>query len=212
MSVQAVNWALSAKRTGPLPAETRLVLLVMADRADQHGRNVYLAASTIAAKLGTTERSVRRHFSTLRERSLIVPGDPEKIPEKIAHNRRPVIYDLPINTKATPDRNVTPVAEPPAWLDEPEEDPWASMAVDSCPDTNVIPMRRPGVTPMTPRGDRAVRFGVTAVSANPVVDPPSIPISSRQHVLFSWVRRVIDALDLADLSDDMDAATRRRFA
>ena len=212
MSVQAVNWALKVKNTGPLPAEARLVLLVMADRADKDGRNVYLAASTIANLLGTTERSVRRHFSTLRNRHLIVPGDPEKIPEKIAHNRRPVIYDLPINGKVTPDTAVTPAPEVPAWIDEPAEDPWASMVADLSPDSNVIPMRRPGVTAVTVRGDSAVRFGVTAVSANPVVDPPSIPNGSSHHVLSSWVRRVIGALDLTHLSDGMDAATRRRFA
>lgn len=215
MSFQAVEWALDAERTGPLAAETRLVLVVMAERADRHGRNVYLAAATIAERLGTTERSVRRHFSTLRERSLILPGDPEQIPEKIPHNRRPVIYDLPIKSKATPDRNITPAAEPPAWLDEPQEDPWASMVAAFSPDSNVIPMHRPGVTPVALRGDTCGRSGVTAVSANPVVKPPKNRKNSSHH---SYSPKYAGTFSrLADwlsgwLGDDMDAATRRRFA
>ena len=46
MSYQAVQWALNANRTGPLAPETRLVLVVMAERADQKGRNVFHAEVT----------------------------------------------------------------------------------------------------------------------------------------------------------------------
>ena len=212
MSFQAVEWALDAEKTGPLAAETRLVLVVMAERADRHGRNVYLAAATIAERLGMSERAVRRHFSTLRQRSLILPGDPEQIPEKIPHNRRPVIYDLPIKKRPTPATSVTPAEEPPAWLDGHDEDTeWASMEA-LCPDSNVIPIRRPGVTPVALRGDTCGHSGVTAVSANKVSNPPKIRMNSPHHVLSSWVGRMIGALDLTNLRDDMDAATRWRFA
>ena len=51
MSHQAVTWALDASATGPLPAEARLVLIVMANRPHAHRRNVYLTARTIAFKV-----------------------------------------------------------------------------------------------------------------------------------------------------------------
>ena len=215
MSFQAVEWALDAEKTGPLAAETRLVLVVMAERADRHGRNVYLAAATIAERLGMSERAVRRHFSTLRDRCLIVPGDPEKIDAKIPHNRRPVIYDLPIKKRPTPATPVTPAEEPPAWLDEPTDyDEWASMEA-LCPDSNVIPIRCPGVTPVALRGDTCGRSGVTAVSANPVVKPPKNHENSSHHSYSpkyaGTFSRIAEAL-AGWLGDDMDAATRRRFA
>lgn len=154
MSHQAVRWATDAKATGPLPAEARLVLVVMADRADAKGRNVYLSASTIADRLGTTTRSVRRNLHTLRGRNLIVGGDPEVIPDHHRHDRRPVVYNLAM-TAARGDSNVSP----------------SSAAEDAPrPDSNVIPFGRHGVTAVSARGDSSVRHGVTAVSPKTVLE------------------------------------------
>ena len=152
MSHQAVRWATDAKATGPLPAEARLVLVVMADRADAKGRNVYLSASTIADRLGTTTRSVRRNLHTLRQRNLIVGGDPEVIPDHHRHDRRPVVYNLAM-TAARGDSNVSP----------------SSAAEDAPrPDSNVIPFGRYGVTAVSARGDSSVRHGVTLLSPKTV--------------------------------------------
>ena len=211
MSVQAVKWALDVEQTGPLAAETRLVLLVMADRADKDGRNVYLSASSMAKRLGTTDRSVRRHLSTLRDKRLIVPGDPEVIPEHYRHDRRPVVYDLPIH--AQPQAAVadawTPSKKPrqnvpPEWL--------ASFDGTARPDSNVIPLRAHDLTAVSARPDSSVRDGVTAVSSKTVVTSVNNPNLTRHHLYVTWVERLIGALGLTHLRDDMDAATRRRFA
>ena len=210
MSVQAVKWALDVKQTGPLPAEARLVLLVMADRADKDGRNVYLAASTIAQRLGTTDRSVRRHLSTLRDKRVIVPGDPDVIPEHYRHDRRPVVYDLPIHAApqgaiaAIPDPSKMQQRVPPEWL--------ASFDSASRPDSAVIPLSRHGVTALSARPDSAVRHGVTALSSKTVCRSINNPNRPRHHLYVTWVGRLVGALGLTDLRDGMDAATRWRFA
>ena len=153
MSHQAVTWALDASATGPLPAEARLVLIVMANWADAHGRNVYLSASSIADRLGTTTRSVRRNMATLRERRLILCGDPEVIPDHHRHDRRPVVYNLAMQTRPRGDSSVTPSAV------EREA---------TRPDSNVIPLASHGVTAVSARGDSAVRHGVTLLSPKTV--------------------------------------------
>jgi len=202
MSVQAVKWALNAKNTGPLAAEARLVLLVMADRADKDGRNVYLSASTIAKMLGTTDRSVRRHLSTLRERRLIVPGDPEVIPEHYRHDRRPVVYDLPIHRPTKPE-TTTPAPPvkliartPPEWSEG-----WAGY---SRPDSSVTPWVAYGVTAVSARGDSSVRDGVTAVSSNPVDEAVTNPNARKaHHSLLTQVGRIIGGLDLTAVCNGM---------
>lgn len=156
MSYQAVQWALNAHHTGPLAPETRLVLVVMAERADQKGRNVYLSAGTIAASLGTTERSVRRNLRVLRDLDLILCGNPEVIPDSYRHDRRPVVYNLAMTARRG-DSNVTPLRGPERA---------------SRPDSNVTPFTAYGVTAVSARGDSSVRHGVTAVSPKPLIDPP----------------------------------------
>ncbi|MFK5691311.1 winged helix-turn-helix domain-containing protein [Ornithinimicrobium sp. LYQ92] len=218
MSVQAVAWAIDAEKTGPLSAEARLVLVVMADRADKEGRNVYLSAGRMARTLGTTDRSVRRHLSALRKAGVIVPGDPEVIPDYYRHDRRPVVYNLPINRELASKRFLAGIVPPDDWNAEEGEDIWAeevkprqnmprewmaSFEATARPDSNVIPLRGHGVTAVTGRPDSTVRHGVTAVSPKTVFDPPSIPTSLSSSFILTCVRRAIGSLDLGSLRNDM---------
>lgn len=166
MSVRAIAWATDATQTGPLPPEARLVLVVMADRADAEGRNVYLSAASIAARLGTTTRSVRRNMTTLRDRSLIVPGDPTAIPDHYRNDRRPVVYDLAM----------------PGTPGEAAVVRGTIVRALSRGDSNVIPLAGHGVTAVSARGDSSVRHGVTLLSPNTLTKTLTIRVDSPSSV------------------------------
>lgn len=66
MAFEYINWAYSQK----LPATTKFVLVVMADRANQSGF-CYPSRKDIADKTGLSPRSVTRAIAELEERGLI---------------------------------------------------------------------------------------------------------------------------------------------
>lgn len=152
MSVQAVTWALDARRTGAMPAECRLVLVTLADYADPDGRAAWPKVKTLAARLAVTPRSVKRSLSWLRENGLIGPGD-QRIVSHLDARYRPTVYDLALNGVQT---TVTGPAEPYTEI--------STITPGRGDDTD---------TPTPSRGDAGDRPGVTPASPyEPPVEPP----------------------------------------
>ena len=67
MSVAAVRWAAEQTAGGPMP---KLVLLVLAEHADRHGRAT-TSVATLAGETEASERTVRRALDALADRRLI---------------------------------------------------------------------------------------------------------------------------------------------
>jgi hypothetical protein len=154
MSAQAVAWALDATLTGKIGPEARLVLAVLADYADADGRGAYPSASTIAERLATTVRSVRRSLVALVEAGLIGPGD-ERLVWKYHTNARPAVWDLAVHGRQTRLEDDGSIGSEPHFGVTATSPPWG--------DTNV--------TTKGPGGDTHGRLGVTALSPKPRTKP-----------------------------------------
>lgn len=90
MSIKTVSWVWDH---APVKDTALIVLLALADYADNEGRHAFPSQATLAQRARCTDRQVRRALVTLREQGLIVEGDQQHV----AHyrpDRRPVVYDL----------------------------------------------------------------------------------------------------------------------
>jgi CTP-dependent riboflavin kinase len=67
VSVAAVRWAAEQTAGGPM---AKLVLLVVAEHADRHGRAT-TSVATLARETEASERTVRRALDTLTDRRLL---------------------------------------------------------------------------------------------------------------------------------------------
>lgn len=92
MSLQATTWALY-DATRDLDANEFRLLMVMADMADQNGRNIYPSAATLADLCGVTTRTIRTKLASLEAKGLIIRDD-QSILAHIPANRRPVAWRL----------------------------------------------------------------------------------------------------------------------
>lgn len=103
MSLRAMLWALYEA-----PVENtaeRIILIVMADAADEKGQRSHLAIETIAQRTFLGESTVRRHRSAMRERGLITVSD-DMPPSLMAlpADKRPTCYDLSLRAGAQIER------------------------------------------------------------------------------------------------------------
>lgn len=92
MSVAAVDWALRRAPVGA-DASARLVLVYLADRADDEGRDAFPSIATLVEQSHLSRSTIKRILRRLEERGLISRGDQLKV----AHyriDRRPVVWDL----------------------------------------------------------------------------------------------------------------------
>lgn len=170
MSSDALRWALSRKLTGPLPAETRLVLVALAEHANPDGEGAWPGVARLADTIGVSERTVRRQLAHLEGLGLIRRGDQRHVDHYPA-NRRPVVYDLditgtgiliaqPVNPDGTladvtmpPDSPVTGDTPTPARDDTPvtPETPARGDTADTPTESWGVTGRRSGVSPVTPK-------------------------------------------------------------
>ncbi|MBA9005859.1 helix-turn-helix domain-containing protein [Thermomonospora cellulosilytica] len=134
VSVAGVAWVID---DAPVPADLFPVLLVIARRADEHGRGSYQSVSTVAEKTGKSPDQVARDIRRLLDLGLIVPGD-QSLPERhgVPAGRRPVVYDLvlevcgpkPRKTSRNPSgRRRRQVPEPPPQDLRPEPEQGAGV-------------------------------------------------------------------------------------
>ena len=92
MSVAAVDWALRRAPVGA-DASERLVLVYLADRADDEGRDAFPSIATLVEQSHLSRSTIKRILRRLEEQGLISRGDQLKV----AHyriDRRPVVWDL----------------------------------------------------------------------------------------------------------------------
>lgn len=93
MSLQAMVWAL---KTAPVPDPiSHLVLIGLADHADDSGRNARPSVATLSDYARCSMRSVQRKLRTLEDCGLIWAGDQASV-QHLRSDRRPVVYDLNI--------------------------------------------------------------------------------------------------------------------
>jgi predicted RNA-binding Zn-ribbon protein involved in translation (DUF1610 family) len=159
-------WALDARQTGPLPAETRLVLVALADGTDATGRHGSFSKPTLAARLGVTTRTVQRAFALLEDLGLIRPGDQARV-EYIRADRRPKVWDLALD-------GVQVVIKVTGQVVELGSEPY-----DETPqrgDSNVTPLP----VDNQPRGDSGGSHGETLLSPD-LSTNPKLPNSSKSE-------------------------------
>lgn len=116
MSHQAVQWVLTAAQD--VPASCVAVLLGLAWHADQHGRGAYPGEQTLANYSRKTVRQVRRDLRELQRLKLIEEGG-QSMASHLRADRRPTVYDLPIDrTPVTARSPTTGRARPPVDADD----------------------------------------------------------------------------------------------
>ncbi|WP_370683534.1 helix-turn-helix domain-containing protein [Pseudomonas syringae pv. atrofaciens] len=98
-----MSWALQIPRLTLSDSSARHVLLCLANYAGTDGRGAFPSATTLSEDTGLSERTVRSKLELLRASELIVPGNQALAAVYIErHDRRPVVYDLPIKRGANP--------------------------------------------------------------------------------------------------------------
>lgn len=91
-----MSWAL---RDAPVESsQEHVVLLALADRAHDDGRDAYPAQKWIAERARCSTRTVRRCLNSLEARGLIVRGDQDHV-SHIRSDVRPVVWDLNLAMK-----------------------------------------------------------------------------------------------------------------
>jgi hypothetical protein len=93
MSVQVIGWVLKGAKVGD--AVAKLVLLALANHANDDGTAAWPSQKTIAAYAEVTVRTVRTKLEYLQAIDLIRPGD-EHVVAHLPANRRPQVWDLNI--------------------------------------------------------------------------------------------------------------------
>jgi hypothetical protein len=127
MSLKAMLWALNEAPVDD--AQTVLVLIGLADNANEDGTGSWPSVQTLAERARCSPRTVQRHLATLKTLHLIREGN-QALVAGYRPDRRPVVYDLNLALKRGD--NLTPRAER-----------------GDTGDVN-------GVTPVTERGDTCV--------------------------------------------------------
>ena len=93
MSLRATTWALYD--VGPeVDPYARLILLVLADHADNDGRGAGLSKASLARYVGCGETTVYRRLADLERAGLIARGDQDVV-AYLPADRRPTVWDLP---------------------------------------------------------------------------------------------------------------------
>lgn len=90
-NAEPILWAF--KHAPVVDSAERLVLMALADAADEDGCNAYLSQATIAERAMVDVRTVRRKLPELELRRLIGRGD-QSAAEHIPADKRPVVYDV----------------------------------------------------------------------------------------------------------------------
>lgn len=158
MSSNATRWALSRRMTGPLPAESRLVLVALAEYAGPDGRHAFPSVATLADDLGVSERTVRRQLAYLADLDLIRRGDQRHV-EHYPANRRPVVYDLDLEggrgvmvaQPVGPDGTLVDVDMPRGDTPDTPPPPARGDTHDTPGELRGVSHGQPGVSQMTPK-------------------------------------------------------------
>lgn len=113
MSLRVMHWALNQ---APVKEPVKVLILVaMAERANDDGTDVWQAVGTIAEKARVSVRTVQREMKELEAAGLITRGDQSRVAHLPA-NRRPVVWDIvmyPRGDKLAPQNEIGVTDETP---------------------------------------------------------------------------------------------------
>ncbi|MEV6432878.1 helix-turn-helix domain-containing protein [Nocardia sp. NPDC051463] len=84
-------WAL--KHAPVMNAQEHVLLIALADRADDGGRSAWPSQRWLAQRGRCSDRTVRRHLSAMEARGLLRRGD-QRMVEHLPVDRRPIVWDL----------------------------------------------------------------------------------------------------------------------
>ena len=96
MSREAMEWALETPSGDPTRS---LVLVAIGKYASPNGTGAWASPETLAVYAECTARTVQRHIAVLIEGGLIREGDQSIIPDHISKRRRPIVYDLAMDSE-----------------------------------------------------------------------------------------------------------------
>lgn len=144
-----------------VPSSTdRLVLLLLANRADEDGLNAWPSRSRVAAEGSLSERQVQRSLAALRKAQVIHANGRGGVEHDVPNDRRPTRYDFNVS-----------------WLQARQRgDRLSPRSADS----DVVVME-PGRQPDPPRGDSESstgRQGVSQTVLEPPIEQPLTPAPS----------------------------------
>jgi DNA-binding transcriptional ArsR family regulator len=186
-----------------LPTPEKMVLLVIADHANDDGTNAWPGIATIARKTSISERSVQRHLKTLEDANLITIIKQGGGNKHTRNDRRPNRYD--VNLKAL--KTIT-------WAD-PDDD--HGVTNETSAKSHGVTNERNGVTDETSRGDKQSvtgcqpeHHGVTPVAPYPSLEPPYVEPSlepSRENTQVADMTQESLAVVVAEIVPDDDFAT-----
>lgn len=198
MSVGAVAWAL---QWAPVEnAQEHVLLIALADRADEYGRAAWPYQEDLAARGRCSIRTVRRHLTAMEKRGLIVRGD-QRLVAHFRPDQRPIVWDLDMSQRV-PDAPVDHAAagasnRRPDKMTGRSEGPGsdsgerpdkltgrtngASDTPNDRPDnmtgrTELCPSDRtelcPPIRPVRPSSSGYVEGGTYVTNARELIDPP----------------------------------------
>lgn len=100
MSLRAIIWVL--EESGITEHGDFRLMIALADRADNEGRDCYPTISWLAERMERSDRMVRRGLKRLLDQGYIVRGDQEKV-SHYRSDRRPVVYNIVMARRDNPD-------------------------------------------------------------------------------------------------------------
>ena len=100
MSVEAVSWAINKAPVGG-NTTARMVLVSLADKADERGRDAWKYASAIADSIRKSDATVRRALKDLEKIGVIERGD-QHLVDHYPEYLRPTVYNLRLSLVQEP--------------------------------------------------------------------------------------------------------------
>ncbi len=100
MSVRAVSWAIDQAPVGG-NTTARMILVSLADKADEYGRDAYKYVSAIADGIRKSDSTVSRTLAWMEEIGVIERGD-QRLVDSYPWYARPVVYNLRLDLVQEP--------------------------------------------------------------------------------------------------------------
>ena len=100
MSVEAVSWAINKAPVGG-NVTARMILVSLADKADEYGRDAWKYTSAIADSIRKSDATVFRTLAWLEEIGVIERGD-QRLVDHYPEYARPVVWNLRLDLVQEP--------------------------------------------------------------------------------------------------------------
>ena len=110
MSVRAVSWAIDQAPVGG-NTTARMILVSLADKADENGRDAYKYVSAIADSIRKADSTVSRTLAWMEEIGVIERGN-QHLVDSYPEYLRPVVYDLRLDLVQEPTERQLKKARP----------------------------------------------------------------------------------------------------